>query len=1210
VITGPSSALPKYLSALFRGGIPAALSDGALLDRFASRQSAHDEPAELAFAALLARHGPMVLRVCRGVLADRHEVEDAFQATFLVLAVRAGSIRRRHSVASWLYGVALRVSAAERSRAARRRRHELRKAMMTALSTADARRDPVLENDLSSVIHDEIGRLPEKYRAVVVLCYLEGLTHEMAAEQLGLPVGSVRSRLAWARDRLRRRLTRRGIAPEDVPFGRSGSEKAPDDAALPCIVPTTLVDATIRGALRAGVGKGALTGIVSAEAITLLEGTVKAMTNARHLVAAAAVIFAGLLTAGLGAMGYSATRPRDPAPPGAQPIPAPQKPATAERSPSPQDGATVKDPGPVILEVQVVDSQGRGVEGVDVFVTIASARPAEGKERDSDRGVSDRDGRVRMEVARERVEGRRTVATLWAYQPGRALTTGASITFSTGSSTTAARIVLAEPVKRTIKVVGLGEKPIAGLRLFPRVVDPPRPNSRRSIPEELRERLTVSTDENGVATLPYLAPDIVPVTIEVGGVGIARQSLALIDYATKPMLRLKQTGRLVGVVRAESGEPLADIPVAVWVKAPRKLPARMLEVSPPESIRFDSTGLATGPQGTFQTPAVLLVDSEYRISIGKDGFAPFVSEWITLGGERTTIPPIRLRSLRVISGRMRDSQGSPVRDARVFLPAAGPAAITDQLGRFVLRDVLPDKTFILAQNTGFRTQGWPVDPASQSGELQLTLVRTNEPAAGTMKVLDEPITLDEARALAVRVLEPNLKEEGQEKSALSSLVSIQALGTFDPDRALELFRLRLDERSSVRASDLLRVELAEKQSRSDPVKAQALVEQITDKALRAQALISLAKDLPASKNDRKRELLESAARLIQGLPANPARIRPITALAGAWLDLGEVDKARPILHDALKAFDTLPSFAPGTAGLLRQLMRVEPELALSRIAKVETADRFLLFGDIAPTVTFDQPDEAERFFRLAGIREFGIVGRMRMCRRLANVDPPRARKVAAGFLLPGERVCAWAYVALGLAGKDPTAAREALDRALQEIDRLRELGTSVDPGIIMGGVRQMYPTNPAAVVLPVVERVALDRLPEFFWRAVALHPRIDAVRDDLLWTSFIGDECMVLARYDREVAAVMFAQMDSYLDSLRTRTSDRGEFTSSAINGKACIDPRAAVALLEALDSLEPGMSASYTTRNELAEVLGQPREDRWKSRFKLFLRVQHPPEE
>ena len=137
MISDPSRATPRYLADLFRNGTPAALSDTELLNRFALRQREHDETAELAFAALLARHGPMVLRVCRGVLGDRHEVEDVFQATFLVLASRARSIRRGGSVASWLHGVALRVAASERARAARRRRHELVRASMTSSTTED-----------------------------------------------------------------------------------------------------------------------------------------------------------------------------------------------------------------------------------------------------------------------------------------------------------------------------------------------------------------------------------------------------------------------------------------------------------------------------------------------------------------------------------------------------------------------------------------------------------------------------------------------------------------------------------------------------------------------------------------------------------------------------------------------------------------------------------------------------------------------------------------------------------------------------------------------------------------------------------------------------------------------------------------------------------------------------------------------------------------
>ncbi len=183
--TGQSGSATGYLTALFRGGTLSSKSDSELLEQFIAARSERDESAQLAFSALLSRHGAMVLRVCRGVLRDDHQAEDAFQATFLILASRAKSIRRQVSVASWLYGVALRVATTERSRTARRRRHEQRRAMMTTESTPTA----LADDEAARVLHQEIGLLPERYRSAVVLCYLEGLTHEQAAERLEPPGG-------------------------------------------------------------------------------------------------------------------------------------------------------------------------------------------------------------------------------------------------------------------------------------------------------------------------------------------------------------------------------------------------------------------------------------------------------------------------------------------------------------------------------------------------------------------------------------------------------------------------------------------------------------------------------------------------------------------------------------------------------------------------------------------------------------------------------------------------------------------------------------------------------------------------------------------------------------------------------------------------------------------------------------------------------------
>jgi RNA polymerase sigma factor (sigma-70 family) len=203
---GRHGAALHQVQVLYALGTVGGLTDGELLGRFRDRCG---QAAERAFDTLIERHGPMVLRVCRTVLRDEHDAQDAFQATFLILVRRAGAIRDRDSVGSWLYGVALRVAECARGTAARRRAHERRAATlaMNRLTVAEG------EPDLVPLIHKEIGRLPERFRVVVVLCYLEGLACEEAATQLGWPIGTVKSRLSRARERLRKRLTKRGLAP-------------------------------------------------------------------------------------------------------------------------------------------------------------------------------------------------------------------------------------------------------------------------------------------------------------------------------------------------------------------------------------------------------------------------------------------------------------------------------------------------------------------------------------------------------------------------------------------------------------------------------------------------------------------------------------------------------------------------------------------------------------------------------------------------------------------------------------------------------------------------------------------------------------------------------------------------------------------------------------------------------------------------------------
>ena len=258
-----------------------AQTDAQLLERFARRR---EEPA---FAALMVRHGPMVLGVCRRLLHDPQEAEDAFQAAFLVLARKAGGVRRQALLGGWLHGVAYRVAARLRGRMARRRGQERAGMDLDALPA-----DDVASSDVQAVVHEEVRRLPDSYRSAVILCCLEGKTNEEAAALLRRPVGTVKSRLTRARELLRVRLTRRGMA-----LGGGGLTAAL--AAHPATASAALMDATIRASARFAAGD-AVSGLVSARAVALTQGVLQTMLFTKMKIAAALVLAAAILGGGAG----------------------------------------------------------------------------------------------------------------------------------------------------------------------------------------------------------------------------------------------------------------------------------------------------------------------------------------------------------------------------------------------------------------------------------------------------------------------------------------------------------------------------------------------------------------------------------------------------------------------------------------------------------------------------------------------------------------------------------------------------------------------------------------------------------------------------------------------------------------------------------------------------------------------------------------------
>ena len=274
----------KQIHQLFEAGTISGLTDGQLIERFLSTRD------EGAFAALVERHGPMVLAVCRTVLKNSPEVEDAFQATFLVLIRRAGTIWRRDAVGGWLHRVAHRV--AIQASIDRSRKNSLM-GQVSDLSALAACDETPCDEDWRALLHEEVARLPEKFRLPVVLCYLEGKTHAQTAFELRSGEATVRRRLARARDLLRSRLSGRGVA---LTSGGLSAALAQETSAA---VPAGWIAGLTQFAGRLATGEAALVWAGSAAAARLAETLVRSLLarQIRRVAAAAALLLAaGLVT--------------------------------------------------------------------------------------------------------------------------------------------------------------------------------------------------------------------------------------------------------------------------------------------------------------------------------------------------------------------------------------------------------------------------------------------------------------------------------------------------------------------------------------------------------------------------------------------------------------------------------------------------------------------------------------------------------------------------------------------------------------------------------------------------------------------------------------------------------------------------------------------------------------------------------------------------
>jgi RNA polymerase sigma factor (sigma-70 family) len=356
------SIVPR-IEALFDGGSASGLTDRELLERFTNR---HDVGAEAAFTTLVARHGPMVLGICRQILRDRQLAEDAFQAVFLVLAFKARSIRNPDLAGCWLHGVALRTARRAKSRLNRQRKNEEGDAVSghvlvaTAEATACQPDISAMAREQAEILHVEVARLPRPFRLPVILCYFEGHAIDEAARRLKWPVGTFRSRLARAREKLRRGLERRGVASPTTALAAALSPRSSSASVSSQICEMTT------GAAMSFVAGQATEGVVSAAARALAKEVVGSMLLDNVRVVVLTSLLLGALVAGVGMESSSPPRVGGPN------VPAAEQPPIAKR---PNEASPRPAPGRMFVIGRVLDPERKPVPDATAMVYSRTKGP-------------------------------------------------------------------------------------------------------------------------------------------------------------------------------------------------------------------------------------------------------------------------------------------------------------------------------------------------------------------------------------------------------------------------------------------------------------------------------------------------------------------------------------------------------------------------------------------------------------------------------------------------------------------------------------------------------------------------------------------------------------------------------------------------------------------------------------------------------------------
>lgn len=602
-------------------------ADADLLARFAGQ---HDQAA---FAALLRRHGPMVLNVCRRLLRQTEDAEDVFQAAFLLLARKAASIRKREAVGSWLYGVAYRLASKVRTRRLRRQRHERQAGLRKC--TESQTEIKAAWQQVQATLDEALWQLPEKYRTSLILCYLEGMSHEEAARQLGCPVATLRSRLLRGREKLRAALARRGLDLSTSGFAALLAANAAEGT-----LPASLGQTTLRAAGRFAAGQPA-NQIASVAVARLVEGGLRTMLLGKLRIGILLVVAAGLLTTGVGVPVFHALATSEP----------PAQRDKAGKDAKGESGARAEKENPKPSReviVHVVDSKGKPVAEAEVYFLAGYKVSAEGR--------TDAEGHWSARVPADAKE--------WGIV-ARKVQVGFDYAVPTprpGSrdemQPLPGQVELTLDGARTlrIKTVDRHGKPVAGVKVGPWYVR--KPGREREINfSGLHERWP-QTDKNGLAVIDWL-----PQRFE--------RAIPILSSSDDYFVLDRQTD-------LEADKPVEELTISLLPK--EKLSGRVTHSDgrPAEGIVIAAEGHGAGFnefRGSTKTDTdgryVLKVHSEHAYIVAvqdKCWAAPYRSSIVVRAGKPVEDVDFVLGKATRLHGRITlDKNGRPASETYLFL---------------------------------------------------------------------------------------------------------------------------------------------------------------------------------------------------------------------------------------------------------------------------------------------------------------------------------------------------------------------------------------------------------------------------------------------------------------------------------------------------------------------------------------------------------------